>query len=113
MKICSKCGQLKWDSEFPSEHETRCKHCRRDEDWKRRYGITPQQYLAMYNKQDGCCAICKRDIGDDYLAVDHDKITGKVRGLLCRNCNVGIGMLGEDISNLMRAIQYLEESEEF
>jgi hypothetical protein len=62
--------------------------------------------------QKGCCAICgvhqnERSDGKD-LAVDHDHETGEVRGLLCTNCNTGIGQLQEDPEVLLKAIEYLK-----
>lgn len=57
-----------------------------------KYGMTNEDYENMYEDQDGRCAICKnRSIKK--LVVDHDHTNGKVRGLLCNKCNVGIGLL--------------------
>ena len=56
---------------------------------KKKYGMTPEDYTAMYRKQEGKCLICNRFFGG--LVVDHDHVTGEVRGLLCRKCN---GVLG-------------------
>jgi len=55
------------------------------------------------------CAICGNPGGKKRLCVDHDHVTGKIRGILCDNCNVGIGRLKDDIGLLYRAIDYLEE----
>lgn len=44
------------------------------------------------------------------LHVDHDHVSGKMRGLLCQKCNHGIGLMGEDPDRLRRAARYLEES---
>lgn len=72
---------------------------------KRKFGLSPQAYFDMLTRQDGRCAICK-DLMDD-VCVDHCHKTSAVRGLLCRKCNVGIGMLGDDADRLMAAIRYL------
>lgn len=73
--------------------------------------LTHIEYLEMFNKQNGQCAIC--EIGQDKsikaFAVDHDHITGKVRGLLCSKCNLTIGNANDDINILKSAIKYLEE----
>jgi hypothetical protein len=63
----------------------------------------------MLKDQGGCCAICGTDTPgtSGIFAVDHDHKTGKVRGLLCRSCNVGIGNLGDDPKRLKEAIRYL------
>lgn len=80
------------------------------------YGITPERYLEMADQQDGKCAICRRPERDLYpngdlknLSVDHDHETGKVRGLLCRPCNVGMGNLGDSAERLTAAARYLTE----
>lgn len=58
-------------------------------DLKRKYGITTEQYEEMLIAQDGLCAICRRDdFGNKLPPVDHDHVTGKVRGILCQQCNV-------------------------
>lgn len=71
----------------------------------RKRGITIDQYHAKAEAQDFMCAIC----GDDVrrLVIDHDHKTGKVRGLLCSNCNTGIGLLRESQSVLRSAEQYI------
>lgn len=64
---------------------------------KRNYGITPDDYYTMFEQQKGCCAICgnparaKKDNIPYRLAVDHDHVSGKVRGLLCMKCNQHLG----------------------
>jgi len=74
---------------------------------KSRYGITIDRYDEMYEQQDGKCAICKAE-DEGRFAVDHCHNTGKVRGLLCRSCNLGIGQLKDDIEVLTNAITYLQ-----
>ena len=83
----------------------------------RRYGITLEQYDDMMLKQDGVCAICKQreTMKNKHgitvnLSVDHDHETGQVRGLLCRNCNVGLGNFSDDIRVMRVAISYLSKS---
>lgn len=73
-----------------------------------KYGITPEQYEDLSEKQNGGCAICQRPCPSGRrLAVDHDHETGRVRGLLCMDCNQGLGKFGDDISRLKAAVQYL------
>ena len=87
---------------------------RRNARLKHRYGITAAEYDAMYDAQGGCCAICGKAAAagnspahwKDKLAVDHDHGTGKVRGLLCNDCNAGIGHLGTE-SVALSAARYL------
>lgn len=85
-----------------------------NKDLVRKYGITLDQYRAMFDAQEGKCAICLgqpkgRNAVNNRLDVDHCHTTGKVRGLLCSDCNTSLGKLSDDIGNLKRAIQYLEK----
>ena len=80
-----------------------------------KYKITSDDYSNMLNKQDGKCAICNRiekSITKNKkikpLGVDHDHKTGKIRGLLCTNCNVGLGYFEDDPDILIKAIKYLK-----
>jgi hypothetical protein len=81
-----------------------------------RYGITIEQYEALVVAQDGCCAICGSDNPRShkrrYFAIDHDHITGKIRGLLCIPCNTGIGGLQDDPALLESALRYLRHGVE-
>ena len=86
---------------------------------KKKFGMTHEQYQAILDSQDGKCAICGGyDIISPItnlrrvLAVDHNHATGKIRGLLCRNCNRGIGLLGDNIERLEVAIAYLKKHSE-
>jgi hypothetical protein len=74
------------------------------------YGITLEDYNRMFNKQGGCCAICGKHQSElrKKLHVDHNHKTGKVRGLLCQNCNSVIGQSYENREILNNAILYLE-----
>lgn len=78
------------------------------------YGITQAEYEQIYKDQSGLCAICGGlpDIvkhGYSRLVVDHCHKTGKVRGLLCNNCNSGMGIIGDTIEHLERALAYLRK----
>ena len=73
------------------------------------YGLTSQEYIELHNSQDGKCAICKQEPSTKRgLHIDHDHKTGVVRGLLCHNCNIGIGNFLEDESIMLEAIKYLK-----
>src|SRR5690349_20659762 len=59
---------------------------------KSKYGLTPLTYNALYESQGCVCAICKQDLGGfSECNIDHCHKTGKVRGILCKLCNVGLG----------------------
>lgn len=68
------------------------------------YRINEKTYNDLLIEQNNCCAICKTH---DSLRVDHDHKTGVVRGLLCNNCNLGIGLLKDNIEIFNNAIDYL------
>jgi hypothetical protein len=73
---------------------------------KHRYQLTFEQYQKLFEQQGGKCALCRERVAAD---VDHCHETGKVRGLLCRACNIGLGMFGDTIDGLFRAIEYLRK----
>ena len=75
---------------------------------ERTFGVTPEQYRAWVNEQEGKCAICRQAPGIRGLAVDHDHNTGKIRGLLCGNCNVLLGHAKDNPATLRAAAEYLE-----
>ena len=80
----------------------------------KKLGITVEQYKYLNEKQSGKCAICGSEIGDvmgNRLYVDHNHQIGKVRGLLCSDCNFGIGKFHDRIDLLQNAIKYLEETD--
>lgn len=85
--------------------------------FKTKYGITIEDYETLRDAQGRACAICGRvdpigrvsKFGPEYwLAVDHDHDTGRVRGLLCSNCNQALGLLNENPDLVRKAIAYLE-----
>lgn len=75
------------------------------------YNITRKEYDLLLQKQNSKCAICQRerDTMKKRLAVDHDHKTGKVRGLLCNNCNSALGNFRDSIQILRTAVKYLKE----
>lgn len=81
----------------------------------RRYGLSPAEYQRLCRQQRNRCAICERRETRKGptgrvrpLSVDHDHGTGKVRGLLCNDCNRGLGLLGDRLVRLKAAVRYLE-----
>ena len=83
---------------------------------KAKYGLTKERFLQMIEEQGNLCAICKqpeRESSSPHtdemnLSVDHCHKTGKVRGLLCRQCNIALGRFREDVGILQSAIAYLQ-----
>lgn len=86
---------------------------------KRKYNLSLEEYEALLITQNYSCKICKstkanrewktKDQRID-LFVDHCHTTGKIRGLLCNKCNVGLAMFGDNMDTLTTAISYLQES---
>lgn len=75
-----------------------------------RYGLSLKEYDELNEKQKGLCKICNKK-NDVYhkLYVDHNHLTGEIRGLLCRACNAAIGMFKDNPYLLRQAAMYLEE----
>lgn len=72
------------------------------------YGITIWDYERILEEQDNKCAICRLMTSYE-LHIDHDHSTGKIRGLLCRECNHGLGNFRDDPIRLIAAAHYLEK----
>lgn len=85
--------------------------------WKnhllRDYGLTEDQYQKLWDSQRGLCKICNTELSEAKRRahVDHDHITGRVRGILCANCNRGLGAFKDSINLLTIAIEYLKLGE--
>lgn len=137
-RTCSKCSTAKDITEFAySPHCLRgrrgtCKACvsadeklrdkshrdsatyeyKRRERFRRKYGITIAEYEQMLTSQQGLCAICRKpDAGwnrGNVMVVDHDHVTGAVRGLLCHWCNSLLGQARDNVDVLTAAIAYLQ-----
>lgn len=122
---CPACGERKSEEEFPRNRSTNsgratyCKPCHnrimrenriknhgstRSFQLKRRYGVDEVQVAWMVLQQGDVCAICGTAAPKH---VDHDHVTGRVRGILCFNCNKGLGKAQDDLDVLRRAMDYL------
>lgn len=138
MKRCSKCKQEKPRTEFFANPKSRakdglhpyCKSCKREltrvwrrnhpdkvreygrkSDRKKRFGpgMTAEVFADMLSTQRGKCAICGgTNASERALSIDHDHRTGSIRGLLCSNCNVGLGFFRDAPELLEKAIGYLK-----
>ncbi len=101
----------KQDSDFKKRRNRREPHVdyRRHRWLKWRYGIAPGQFESMLEQQDHKCPICEEPLGNRPIDrhVDHDHATGKLRDILCRSCNHGLGGFKDDARRLRRAIAYL------
>jgi hypothetical protein len=132
-KICTNCGvekdiidfYLRGGSHSPNSRKSKCKTCdiarvrkrhqdnperTKNNDLKRLYGITLNEYNQMLADQNYKCITCgTTEPGGKHgkFMVDHSHITGKVRGLLCKRCNIALGEVGDNIQTLQKMIEYL------
>jgi predicted nucleic acid-binding Zn ribbon protein len=116
-KHCRWCSDL-FTPRGPSNHycsEECSKKGQKDTYYLRNYDIGYREYLTLLDSNNGGCWKCDKSKEDNtklILAVDHNHKTGQVRGLLCTDCNMAIGKLGDDIKGLREALNYLEQAEE-
>lgn len=102
---------------YQREYHARHPQKRRTVRYRARYGLSFDQYSAMFMEQGGLCLICKKPETSlnqhthelRLLSVDHCHGTGKIRGLLCKRCNTGIGAFEEDPELLKAAIRYIRK----
>lgn len=135
-RSCTRCKQEKTEENYrllrqsASGIDTICAECRREQDrdrykrdrekrkyqsrwgsFKFKFGLKRSDWELLLLGQNGKCPICREAFQDSAdICVDHDHVSKKVRGLLCRKCNMGIGLFGENTSSLRRAADYLEAS---
>lgn len=126
-KWCSGCKDFLDNNAFSADERRYCRICykkvndgwarknrqryldiRKNGHLKKHYGISLVEYNEILSAQHNVCAICGKPPIGKKLAVDHESETGRVRGLLCQECNIGIGKLQHKIIYLKCAIKYLE-----
>lgn len=123
-KLCIECSTWQMVSQFcvsvkasDGLHQY-CKACMKNKKYVARYGITSEQVAALKAKQNWCCKLCgihedSTEQGLLYVDHDHSHCTAKngcpdcVRGLLCRDCNIGIGHFHDDVALMALAIEYI------
>jgi hypothetical protein len=102
--------QRNWRKNHPEKARARdLRH-----DLKRSCGLTMEQFAQKLEAQNGRCVICgstKSSSGNKRFCSDHDHKTNKLRGLLCIKCNRGLGLLGDSVAVLIRALQYLQSAD--
>jgi len=108
-KACACVRNKQWRQDNPEKVKANNARPRRDWHLRNKFGITEQQFEDLREVQGGVCAICDSPCETHpNLSVDHNHTTGANRGLLCFNCNVGVGKFDEDPELLRRAADYLE-----
>lgn len=97
--------------QWEENNKEKNKEVKRKSYLKRKYGLSIEDYNDMFVKQKGCCAICGRHQSKikGILNVDHDHLTGCIRGLLCTKCNSFIGYIYEDPKVLHKIVNYFDE----
>lgn len=104
-----------WRVAVATADPVKWRRSRKNTDLKSAYGITLADYELMLKSQGGKCAICRSPDSKSpskyhSFFVDHDHANGKVRGLLCFNCNSALGLMRDSQRNLVRAIEYLRRN---
>lgn len=133
--ICVLCGDVlsneNWNKSHKESSDYRCRPCysKKSKEYRKRnpdiefkarlirnYNITFEEYMIMFNQQQGKCFICgnKEPVINPsgkrrWLAVDHCHTDGHIRRLLCVKCNSGLGNFNDDTDLLKKAIKYLED----
>lgn len=105
---CKPCWNVLTKSKLSGDSREKYLRMRRNGHLVRKYGITADEYDRRLDEQGGGCKICGKKLQRVRLAVDHNHKTGKVRGILCENCNRGLGIFKDDPNLLRSAIEYLE-----
>lgn len=119
-KLCARIRANKWyhdNIDYARERARRVQQERRDaglnqerEKWHKvfkKYGLTREQWEWLWDRQEGRCATCQIDLVLIKVCVDHDHRTDEVRGLLCNECNHGLGKFKDNPETIMRAAEYL------
>jgi len=104
-------------AEYMREYRKRTPEIHKRMALKKDFGITLEYYYELLEKQNHVCAICfqpettwnKKHHKPQSLSVDHCHVTGKIRGLLCNNCNRGVGLLQDNPTILQSALTYLQK----
>ena len=110
----------RWRKKFPEKYEAQIENARKarmngevqeieyTRNLRNKYGLSVEDYAMLFESCGGKCAICgTTQFGTKRPHVDHDHETGKVRGLLCSRCNLGIGYFGDSPELLLEAAAYL------
>lgn len=109
---CRKCiasEAADWRSRNPGYGTEYMRRVSRSRGYARRarFGLTPEDVAQMHADQNGLCSICLKTLPIDALNVDHCHATGAIRSLLCRNCNLALGLLRDDPERMERAAAYV------
>lgn len=115
-KVCSRCKRslpywcFSKSKTGKGGFRSLCKECSTDAVYKRLYGITLKEARILLKEQDNQCALCDEplELPSKSAHIDHDHRTGRIRGVLCRQCNTALGKLGDTIEKLEEVVRYLK-----
>ena len=107
-KTCFAAGTKTWESKNPDKRRAITRNYRR----KKMFGIDSAEYLRMNERQNFACAICGSADGKRRLDIDHCHSSGRIRELLCTNCNNGLGRFQDSADLLRKAADYIEKHSE-
>ncbi len=97
-----------WREANPETHRAIVKRCNHRANLKGRFGLTVEQFEALWARCDGLCGVCHRpESRDRRLSLDHDHATGELRGFVCSRCNLLLGNAADDPELLEQAAIYL------
>ena len=111
---CKECD-YKYTQEWREANPQRGREHQRKGRLKRRYGLTLTAYAALKEAQGNCCAACGisfQSMINKHIHVDHDHASGKIRGILCRGCNVALGAMTDDPVKITSLLKYIERQHE-
>ena len=103
-----------YDDSIERSRQSRIRNADKNQEYicQKKHGISLVEYNELFERQEGKCAICgihEDQLSKKGLAIDHDHVTNKVRGLLCGNCNRALGFFKDDIEILKKAVDYLQQ----
>jgi len=101
-----------WSKEYREKNKEQLAARGKEYRLKSKYGITLTENNVLLQKQNNKCKICLVEFSNVTPNVDHCHTTNKIRGLLCRACNTGLGQFKDNTKLLTKAINYLEEHNE-
>lgn len=104
-RLCYNAYMRDWYSKNTEKHKERMRKSRNvPRDRAKKYGLTVEQVDAMLEEHNGLCHSC---LSKPAAVIDHCHETNAVRGMLCQECNLGIGLLGDDLESVQKAVEYL------
>jgi len=112
-RVCIFCDKEKNIDQFHRDHQnrggydTRCKPCKKAMD--KQVDFLKKQYSEYKTDTCECCGV--KESPTNWITLDHCHETNSFRGWICNRCNLGIGRLGDNLSGVMNAVNYLKRSE--